>query len=505
MDWSGIHFYADANTECQTDERMRRFNEIYYDVNGALNALLSEPNLFLISGNKGMGKTATLKKLECLANEPNSDLITLNFSLQKLNYNEFSAFINNHFSDNWRFYDTWLFLYHVFLARVFQEISRNTNIRPPAELPLLLADLRNNGLIEICGSHALHVERINLRASMVEVESSINKINQWSTAVLNYYQDILSRVNLRNKKLIVVLDGLDDFLKTHRPDDGFFWDMIRAARDLNAYYLNNVRNGWIKFIIAIREDVIDGINDSDSNKTFQDGLIRINWNKNSNHFFSKDILGMLFKRFHKAGLINSETQMEDFLKQYFCGNASSLYYSFKAREIYNLTLNRPRDVLMLFESCKREYPYLDTLNDEQFNRVKKKYSRTHFMVEMKNELLYILNKDIVANITRTIENLLLNNYASSSTNGEFSKNLWKTTFLKANTELSEQNAMDALEQLFSHGYVGAIIKTGQYYSNPYSNRNEQQYYEFISEDQFLSFNQIDNFLIHYINQADYNK
>lgn len=116
------------------------------------------------------------------------------------------------------------------------------------------------------------------------------------------------------------------------------------------------------------------------------------------------------------------------------------------------------------------------------------------MVEMKNELLYILNKDIVANITRTIENLLLNNYASSSTNGEFSKNLWKTILLKANTELSEQNAMDALEQLFSHGYVGAIIKTGQYYSNPYSNRNEQQYYEFISEDQFLSFNQIDNFV-----------
>ena len=127
------------------------------------------------------------------------------------------------------------------------------------------------------------------------------------------------------------------------------------------------------------------------------------------------------------------------------------------------------------------------------------------MFEMKNELLYILNKDIVANITRTIENLLLNNYTSSSTNGEFSKNLWKTIFLKANTELSEQNAMDALEQLFSHGYVGAIIKTGQYYSNPYSNRNEQQYYEFISEDQFLSFNQIDNFVFHYGIQAGFNK
>ena len=48
-------------------------------------------------------------------------------------------------------------------------------------------------------------------------------------------------------------------------------------------------------------------------------------------------------------------------------------------------------------------------------------------------------------------------------------------FLRLNSSFTDEEAINALKQLFLHGYIGAVIKTEDYYINPFSgNKNKKR-------------------------------
>ena len=179
--------------------------------------------------------------------------------------------------------------------------------------------------------------------------------------------DTLSNLKLNNRRLIFILDGLDDLLRIKEEQSVILSSLIRSIDEINELFVQ--REHLTKIILLIREDMLNKLVDTDLNKIIRDSAMLINWTTTPT-----DLKKLVDLRFIYSGSKRKEECWLDILPNNI-KNKSSWDY------LIQNTLLKPRDLLQFFSVLQDLFPEKEKINDSEFIKAIKTYSTNYFIEE----------------------------------------------------------------------------------------------------------------------------
>ena len=247
--------------------------------------------------------------------------------------------------------------------------------------------------------------------------------------------DTLSNIELNNKRLIFILDGLDDLLRIKEEQSVILSSLIRSIDEINELFVQ--RKHLTKIILLIREDMLNKLVDTDLNKIIRDSAMLINWTTTPT-----DLKKLVDLRFIYSGSERKEECWLDILPNNI-KNKSSWDY------LIQNTLLKPRDLLQFFSVLQDLFPEKEKINDSEFIKAIKTYSTNYFIEEMKNELAGFIEDKYIKLLTPVFSRI---------GNVEFSEGRFFNEFEKIINEekFNLTDARNILFNLFENSYIGQI-------------------------------------------------
>lgn len=246
---------------------------------------------------------------------------------------------------------------------------------------------------------------------------------------------VLKKVYL-NKKLYLLIDGVDDILRIKKNQVEILSSLIRSIDAINTRFLQDKNN--IKLVLFIRDDILNLVNDPDMNKIKRDARINLSWNDNTDGL--KEIVELRLA-------INSNDER----------NHWGLIFPARLKdrtsweEVLSYTLYKPRDVLQFLTICQECYPQRSKLSYAEVNNVLKIYSRDYFIEEMKNELSGYVNDEIISVLPAVFQRI-----GSKAITYEGLRRAMIGQL--PNQKIEEADLKQILLILFESGYIGQLIK-----------------------------------------------
>ena len=438
--------FADATKEFTRVPEI--FEKAFCDPRNIVQQLL-DGYQFLLVGRKGVGKSAYSSKIQSIARN-SEDLYA--FPLQ-LNDFEFSTFaktsIDSDVAGTQKYKASWDFL---LLLTIYKVLVKDLRMTETDQVNRVVDLLNKLGFSLDAGykSDITKLSRIKVGAGIVEFDAEFEK--ELNVKPLSYLERLttlieimlnnLSDIYLNDRKLYIVIDGLDDILRYKKNKLEIIASLVRSADYLNDKMSQYTQN--IKIILLIREDIISSVVDPDLNKIIQDSSIFINWNNRLD-----DLKELIELRFKLSGIPEEE--------------ASELWNSLFPRKIKNklnweyileYTLFKPRDVLQFFKWCQNEYPERTGLSLSETQNVIKMYSNKYFIEEMKNELSGFVSDEIINILPSAFRKLGNRSFTLSEL----------TTILEeqcADEKIAQTDVKYLLLMLFDAGYIGQIVSSGK--------------------------------------------
>lgn len=433
--------YADAEKEYI---RLGKYlDEVFWDPKKYIDELINKWS-FIVVGRKGVGKTAYCSKLRSMKS---LELITTYMPLNKFEYTTFSKTSGDKdLTGTQKFKNSWDFvllclIYKSFLYEL--NITENTNVNNVIALLGKLGfsiDFNYKDFV-----HSLSKLKVGANVKLFDIEFEKqfgNKPSDFLDRLIslnNFMESNLDTVYLAEKKLFLLIDGVDDILRLKKNKIEILSSLIRSADYLNMLF--SEKNLKIKIVIFIRDDIFSLINDTDINKIKQDSSIKIDWSRNLDDL--KEIINLRVK----FNLPSSEdiTYMfpEKINKKFFW------------EYLLEHTLYRPRDVIQYFKCCQELYGEKEKLSVLEVKEVTKQYSHGYFMEEMKNELAGFVLDDIISVIPSVFKKISNRSFSASEFNMKLNEQL-------KSQEVSINASNSILLVLFENGYVGQIIASGRH-------------------------------------------
>lgn len=416
----GIYLGApEAEAEAMEASRVPLL-DVYEDYHGLAPALMAEK--FIITGRKGCGKSAFAEYVTVGArSEPNlfAKFIRKNdFALEEI----VQKAKDKELSFGAAELLTWIVLVHIISLFLESEAAKDA-----AKMSLLREFLKkNSGYIEINKSDV--IERVQrdgfsvvveplrrfLRASGkrdVETKSERAPFFKLIPHLQEVVRDVLaSPLNRTNgNQYILFFDDLDvGYDSSNKVSKDFIVELLRAAKHLNGEIFDGL---GAKVVILLRDDIeADLMAYGDTAKIFSSYAHRIVWYQdgyarnlkeddlNLKKFINKRIGYALRKR----GRIVNEQDVWSSLVRYD-NNGKSTF-----KNIVNMTLFRPRDLLLFFQSLENGLYYIP-LSRGEVDRLARVYSG-ELCREVENELSFRFTQADIAKIK-----LLLKEMVSSRT------------------------------------------------------------------------------------------
>lgn len=420
------------------------FEKAFVDKRNFIDKLLKSYE-FLLVGRKGVGKSAFSSKIRYLS-EKSSSLYAFPLNLSDF---EFTTFAKTGVDDmvvgTQKYKSSWDFLLMLTIFKILYNEMGMTEIEEITDIMYMIDAM---GFSTDIGykSDVSKLAKIKIGVGVTQFDLEFEKT--FNTKPVTYIerisiiseemQKVISKLYLNERKIVIVIDGLDDILRYKRNKIEIISSLIRSADYINDKMLQSGVS--IKILIMIREDLISMVNDPDINKIVQDSSLFLNWSDRTNEL--KELVDL---RFGLSGLSKSQA------KQCWDKIFPSKIRSKKSWDyILEYTLYKPRDILRFMKYCQTEYPDQETLSLSQTQNVLKIYSNRYFIEEMKNELSGIIDDELINALPSAFRKLGGRSFRIHEIN-----NFINQSSLRKKISIDETKIL--LMYLFEAGYVGQLI------------------------------------------------
>ncbi|PJJ27804.1 P-loop ATPase, Sll1717 family [Lacrimispora celerecrescens] len=437
--------FADA-----TKEYIRKpeiFENAFCDTRNIVEKLIDGYE-FLLIGRKGVGKSAYSSKIQSIAKLSNTELIA---KLMNLNDFEFSTFaktgIDNDVSGTQKYKSSWDFILLFAIYKVLFNDLQMTESSAINDVVFML-DQAGFSLDNEYKTDIVRLTKIKMGVGVVNFDAEFEK--KYNSSPSNYLERIsvitekmlygISDAYLNERKVVIIIDGLDDVLRYKKNKAEIISSLIRSVDFLNDKCAQFHKK--IKIVLLIREDIIAMLNDPDLNKIIQDGAIILNW---SNRL--EELKKIVDLRFQLSGMSESNALKcwDKIFPPKIRGKSTWLH-------VLDHTLYKPRDILQFLKYCQMEYPNNETLSLSDTQNSLKVYSNKYFIEEMKNELSGFIDEELIYLIPTVFRRL-----------GGRAFDLKEIVRLfdeQCNKCVTEDSIKTLLLYLFDAGYIGQLVSNG---------------------------------------------
>lgn len=431
--------YADAQKELDREPEI--FEQAFYDPHDYLKELI-DGYKYLIVGRKGTGKSAYSSKLQKISKEE-TDLVVKQIKLNDFQFTTFKKCnIDSDIVGNNKYNLPWKIILLTNICKIFYDDFGITEVKEFNEVIDILKEM--NLFLDISFNNKIKSVKklkggVNLRIIDASIEAQVGEkpidyIDRLSIMV-KLLSDTLSNLELNNRRLIFILDGLDDLLRIKEEQSIILSSLIRSIDEINELFVQ--KKQLTKIILLIREDMLNKLVDTDLNKIIRDSAMLINWTTTPT-----DLKKLVDLRFKYSGSERKEECWLDILPSEI-RNKSSWDY------LIQNTLLKPRDLLQFFSVLQNLFPDKQRINDDEFISAIKRYSTDYFIEEMKNELAGFIEDKYIKLLTPVFSRI---------GNVEFSEGQFFNEFEKIinDEKFNLTDARNILFKLFENSYIGQI-------------------------------------------------
>lgn len=465
-----IFGYADAEVEYTHKKEI--FSHAFYDINNNLDKLINGHH-FMLVGRKGVGKTAYSAKIREMASSE-SGICAATLLINQLEYRTFNKLADNKYVGTQKYEMIWKWSLCI---QIIKFLINDLKITENEGLNTLVDILENNGIV-LSDSLPMIVKRY----AKIHAQLSVKNITfKYSSGDENITIDMFEFIEKMlavlytvgyNKKIILIIDGIDDILRFKKDKIEMISGLIRAANNLNLSFRQTNTN--FKNIILIRNDILYLINDPDINKIKRDGSINLLWDQDS----LKEMLDLRFKL-----LENKKNDIDYFSLIFPVRIKNNKAWDF----IIDHTLLRPRDILQFLVQAQNMYPNKSKLSYAETLNVLKAYSTDYFIEEMKDELSGLIDDQCIQSLHPIFQKIGDRNFLYSD---------FKESVIKVEgKEKDDSYYREILLALMECSYVGQIVPVTTYNKNTKRHETKNQVH-FKYKSPRLTLDLSNKFIIH---------
>lgn len=431
---------SDAETELIRNPNI--FDNAFFDPNNYISKILDGYH-FVISGRKGDGKSAYCSKIRRMA-EANDNLEAISISLERLNSSFFEKFTDRDLSGGKRYVPMWKCIILLELIKYFEQRGfqvQRTNYISLVDALNRLGLLRGdsiNDTITTLDSTNISIQVTNWLSYDRHIEKNV--VIRGANQIFSVISDEIRSVYLGNKKFCMVIDGLDDILRSKEFRFEIITGLIRAANEINNFFTGKSLN--FKTVVLIRTDILDQCRDPDISKIKLGSLINLSWKISANPYES-DLAKLICARFNVNG---EQKDFKEIWNTYFpekIDDKDSFDYMLEN------TLYKPRDLLMFFSFAKGMIGSSErSLSEYEFKVLLQQYSEEYFVVHMQDEITGFIPDCAINELQSVISKLGSRRFSFQSFANEMSQH----------SEFDGILPEDVLRVLFERGYIGQFRK-----------------------------------------------
>lgn len=385
----------DAHNELQEfGEEYYRESFLVYE-KYKINSFFEGENYF-ICGNKGTGKTAFLKYLECSLSEDTRNLIIpIRFkSIDNVDKSNMRNMANNIKEDviesvKVEKATSYILMWQIYLIN---QIIKNAN---KGEYYLFKEDNNYSTLIKLlellyAGERGKIVPKLTkgyakidassmkgIDASIgleIELDKKTERVNFNKTAKL--ILDLFSSLEYAENPVYILVDELELSVKNKKEfsrDVELIRDLILAIDRIN--HITKDLGYKIRIIAAIRREVINQVLSYgyEINKCVEDYGVIIEWFQKGGSYTDSPLLKIVENKIHASEAINGYSLTEDVWSTYFVPKVNG---NEVRKHILSYTWQRPRDIIRMLRFVQDESRGEEIISQEMFDRAMQKYSES---------------------------------------------------------------------------------------------------------------------------------
>ena len=401
----------EAEGENNPGQGLKEFYEDYLDIN---DAFLS--GKFIITGRKGVGKSAYVKHL-CDNSSLDNEMLC---SLVKYNTKTLVKIIQgipDEISDKYCVVHEW-----IILSEMVKLLLKNTNASYSDGYSAIKRFFEiNSGILDITKWMTVSQEQTT------SFEVNYYPLWKWSPgkfgksfkssqsrapfyslipSLRNIISEILAYDSCKGINFIVIFDDLDIGLDLNNDQHkNELMDLIRIARDYNTLYFPNQDS---RVLLMLRDDIarrLDGIA-PDKNKIFSSYEYNLNWYDSDKDLSEKKShIRSFINRRISIGLktlgidYNNSDPWSSLVDERYSADSSKSEFKF----VLDCTFYRPRDFVALFKDIgKCNYPI--PISHENMKNLIVKYTHSN-AEEIKDELTNLFSRNEIESVFRLLRSI----------------------------------------------------------------------------------------------------
>ncbi|MCM1303330.1 MAG: hypothetical protein NC305_17435 [Lachnospiraceae bacterium] len=382
-----------------------------------INSFINGENYF-ICGNKGTGKTALLKYLECtLSKDAQNLVIPVRFksqidSMDKKNMRNMANNIKEDFvvDVSLEKEKSYVLIWQIYLinqiikstAQGEYHLFENTNDYNMLLklLQVLYSDEKGRIVPKLVKGYVkVNASSLKKIDASVETEIEFNKenekINFNKTAKL--ILDLFAKLNYLENPVYILVDELELSVKNKKEferDIELVRDLILAVDKIN--HLSKEKGYDIRVIASVRNEVINNVlaYGYEINKCVEDYGVTVDWFQKGGSYLESPLLKLIENKIHASEREKGCLLTEDVWSTYF---APQINETEVRKYILSYSWQRPRDVIRMMRLVQDEWKDEEFFSQEMFDKAMQRYSEKTWN-EIAEELVlsYPDEKDIQA-------------------------------------------------------------------------------------------------------------
>lgn len=425
---------------------------------------------YFICGNKGTGKTALLKYLECvLTDDPEKLIIPIRFKSEldnedkKILHSVSTNAREETVEDLNTYYQNNVVVWQVFLInQIFRALDSGeySIFKPSWEFDTLQKLLMGIYVEKSRLMPKVTKSYVKVNASLLkglDAELGIDFEFNETTSKVNYIQAskaiirLFENLEFDYSKVYVLVDELELSVKSNKEykrDVELVRDLILAIERLND--ICKKKNFEIKFIASLRGEVINSVLSSgyEINKAIEDYGISINWyQKGGDHIEDSPLLKVIESKIIASEKLNGITDHGDVWERYFSDKINGIEVK---RYLLSYSWYRPRDIIRMMREVQLHVGDSTIFSQEMFDRALQGYSEKSWN-EFAEELRLTYSQDDLKAIKKILTNIEVPfsfNYLSDRI-----KQL-TGIYDYVNSFSQDHKLINVLEKLFEWGIIG---------------------------------------------------
>ncbi|MDU2169479.1 P-loop ATPase, Sll1717 family [Clostridium celatum] len=466
--------YADGDTESSKDN----FKDLFYTGNNKYNDITTGDMKFIISGQKGTGKTILGRYIEETYKERcieckifNKNDITLVKLIEKKNdilsndeavhffkwiiyYEIFKMLKNIKIMSRFRFKKEWIkeFRYNRKYRDTISKLEKLYEERyPKGNFEFIEYMTSNEDIIE--AELASDTVIKGKAAGTNKQTKSINNKRKEFYKVLEEVEHLILQA-LKYKSVVIILDDLDELeikIDNNKAPLASIKKLIEAFKDINTLFVKE-QVSPSKCIMLIRSDILNKLNKTSTNlnKVLVDNTVELYWiNKDEKypekHILMEMILNKIKTTSDEYKGLDNKTLYKKLFPDYIDGDSALKF-------LLDHSFGRPRDIICFLGIITERYPDETEFKDYMFKECRQEYSE-RFLNELYNEMNIHIKIEIIEDYLKLIRMLGYKSFYEKKIKRFYRENKHEFRYIK--------DINKALETLYEFGIIGNSWKINE--------------------------------------------